>query len=243
MNKITVWDLPIRVFHWVFSISLSMALIIAFFVDDDSSLFPYHMLFGLTAGFLLVIRVVIGLFGARYSRFRGLMFPPGETIAYMMKSLMGGARRYVGHNPGTAAVALIMFGLAIGLVWTGLTMTSDASEELHGVLAYMMVAAIVAHLLGMLLHTLHHRENVMMSMVSGKKDGEMIAALPSSQRLAGVLTLLVCSLWIAALFRGYDAANAVVTIPGIGAVSLGEGESKQEHEGSHEDGNEVEDDD
>jgi len=90
MNKITVWDFPIRVFHWLFSISLSLALIIAFFIDDDNSLFPYHMLFGLTAGFLLVIRIVIGLIGARYSRFRGLVFPPGESIEYIIKSMAGG---------------------------------------------------------------------------------------------------------------------------------------------------------
>lgn len=70
-----------------------------------------------------------------------------------------------------------------------------------------------------------------------------MAALPSSQRVAGVLTLLVCSLWIATLFRGYDAANAMVTVPGIGSVSLSEGESEQEQEESHEDGDEEEDDD
>jgi cytochrome b len=238
MNKIVVWDFPIRVFHWAFSICLTLALIISLAVDHESPLFQYHMLLGLTAGFLLVIRLVIGLVGARYSRFRGLLFSPVETIGYLAKSLTGRARRYVGHNPGTAAIALLMFGLVAGLVWTGLNMTTEGSEEIHVLLAYVMLAAVLAHVLGMFLHARHHRENIFASMITGKKEGEKSAELPSTQRLAGMVTLLVCALWTALLFRGYDAGNSTVTIPGVGPVSLGEVESEQEQEGSRGEGEE-----
>jgi len=241
MTKSIVWDFPLRVFHWMFTISMSISMVLAFGVDDDSILFPYHMLFGLIAGFLLLLRIVIGLVGARYSRLRGLLFSPVETVRYMGQSLVGRTRRYVGHNPGTAAVALVMFGLTVGLVWTGLNMPDGSSEDLHEVLAYGMLAAVGAHLAGMILHTIHHRENIALGMITGEKDVDPGMGLQSSQPVAGVFALICCLLFSAMLFRGYDAAASTVNIPGFGMVRLGEAED--EGESSSEDDDSEEEDD
>jgi len=242
MSKITVWDIPIRIFHWAFTICLTLALMISFLFDDDSSLFQYHMLFGLAAGFLLVIRLVIGVFGARYSRLSGLFFSPLETLHYIKGTIFGGAPRYIGHNPGTAFVALVMFILVGGLIWTGLWMASDFSEDAHELLAYGMIAMIVAHLLGLLLHTIRHRENIAISIITGKKEGDNDAKLKSPQLIAGIFTLLIFALWTGFLFRSYDPAASTVTIPGLGQVSLGDSDD----ESNDDEGNkayENEDDD
>jgi len=35
MNKVLVWDIPTRIFHWAFAASLSAAIIVGLLVDDD----------------------------------------------------------------------------------------------------------------------------------------------------------------------------------------------------------------
>ncbi len=243
MANVLVWDFPLRVFHWMFAISLSLALILAFGVDDDSVLFQYHMLFGMIAGSLLLLRIVIGFLGARYARFSGLMFSPGETVRYAIQSVFGRSHRYVGHNPGTAVVALAMFAIIIGLVWTGLNMSDGSSEDVHEVLAYGMMVAIGAHFTGMILHTFRHRENIAMGMITGKKDVDDSMRLPSAQPFAGIVSILVAAFWAAVLFRGFDASVPSVAIHGLGSVQLGEHEERHEADTDHDGERGEEDDD
>ena len=63
MNKILVWDIPTRLFHWAFAASLTAAIGIGFLVDDDQPLFQWHMVFGIGGLFLLAVRVVMGVAG------------------------------------------------------------------------------------------------------------------------------------------------------------------------------------
>ena len=69
MNRILVWDIPTRLFHWAFAGSIAGALGIAFLVDDDSPLFQMHMLLGIVALFLLVPRLLLGLAGSAMPAF------------------------------------------------------------------------------------------------------------------------------------------------------------------------------
>ena len=239
MGKTLIWDIPVRVFHWAFSCCLSLALIIAFTVDEDLALFQWHMLFGLMAAFLLVVRVFVGFVGGRYARLSGLFFRPSETINYLIESVTGKARRYAGHNPGAAAAALVMFTLVFGLVWTGLSMsTSEASEDLHAALAYGLLAAIGMHIAGLLLHTIQHRENIAMSMVTGRKEAPDTAALSSSKPLAGFATAMAVALCVGLLFKGYDTSTSSIDVPVFGQLILGESEHSRGNEdfrGGHED--------
>ncbi len=85
MGKILVWDIPIRIFHWAFAGSISAAIAIGFLVDDDQPLFQIHMLLGIVALFLLIIRLVIGFVGTRYSRFSSYPVHPREVMSYMIR--------------------------------------------------------------------------------------------------------------------------------------------------------------
>ena len=106
-----------------------------------------------------------------------------------------------------------MFVLVIALIWTGLTTQYELMEELHPILAHVLTAAIVAHLSGILLHTSRQKENIAMSIISGKKDGPEEAGLKGQQLIAGVLAALVVAFWFVSLFSGYDSATSRVRIP------------------------------
>ena len=183
MNKIRIWVLPIRLFHWTFAGSLTAALAIGFLVDDDSPLFQFHALVGLVAAFSLVVRLGLGLVGSKYNRFTAFPVRPGEAAGYFCGVLTGKARRYLAHNPGGAIAALLMFAVVPLLVVTGAGGFGEAGEELHEGLAIALLALIGAHLAGLVWHTLRHREPIALSMVTGRKDGPEAASLPSAQPL------------------------------------------------------------
>ena len=69
--RVLVWDLPVRLLHFVLAVSVVAAVGLALACDDDHPLFVYHAWFGLLAGGALGLRLVIGLVGSRHARFAG----------------------------------------------------------------------------------------------------------------------------------------------------------------------------
>jgi cytochrome b len=102
MTKILVWDIPARLFHWAFSASLAAAMAFGFLVDKKQPLFQWRMLLGIVALALLVVRVVLGIVGSRYSRFGSFPLRPREVISYLVSAAVAKTRRYAGNNPRSA---------------------------------------------------------------------------------------------------------------------------------------------
>ena len=234
MKKILIWDIPTRLFHWAFAASLTASLAIAFLIDDDSPLFQLHMLFGLIAAFLLLVRIVLGLIGSRHARFANFPVRPTEIVGYFVGVLTGKARTYAGNNPGSAMAALAMFALVPLLVFTGIGTGGEAFEDIHEVLAYLLLGVICAHLLGLIVHTIRHRENIAAAMITGRKIVSPEEALTSAHPVWGLVLLLTGAVWIVALFNNHDAQAATVRIPVIGTVlQLGENEGEENDNKEH----------
>jgi len=234
-DRILVWDVPTRVFHWLLTAALVAALSIALVVDDDSSVFRFHMLLGLIAGFLVILRLLWGVVGSRYARFGSFLFGPEALFGYLQGALRGGGERTVGHNPGSAYAIYAMLLLTLGLGATGLLRTSgEAFEELHEIMAYLMLSVIVAHILGVVWHTIRHRENIALSMIDGRKAGDPSQAIRSSHLLVGVALLAVSAWWTFAIFSGYDARAGQLRLPVLDrTIRLGE---HREEGDSHREG-------
>jgi cytochrome b len=236
MKPILVWDIPARLFHWAFAASLSAAIGIGFLVDDDAPLFQMHMLFGIVAIFLLAVRLVMGIAGSRYSRFSSFPVNPREVIGYLMSAAVSKTKLYAGNNPGSAVAALLMFLLVPALFISGIGYGGEEVEELHEVFAWALLAVIVMHLAGLAWHTMRHRENISLAMVTGKKSGKEEDAISSSHAVWGVIIAIVSGAWIAALFAAHNANTATVKLPGLGVtLQLGENEGNEGDE--HEDDN------
>lgn len=232
MNKILVWDIPARLFHWAFAGSLTAAIAIGFLVDDDAPLFQLHMLFGIVALFLLGVRVVMGIAGSRYSRFTSFPVHPREVIGYMISAAFAKTKLYAGNNPGSAVAAVLMFLLVPALFISGIGTGGESLEELHEAFAWALLVVIVMHLAGLAWHTIRHRENISLAMVTGKKSGKAEDAISSSHAVWGVVIAIVAGVWIAALFAAHNASTATVKLPGIGVtLQLGENEGGKGKQG------------
>ncbi len=232
MKRITIWDYPVRVFHWAFVVCFFSALGFAEFASEHSRLFDFHMLLGLVLAPMVLLRILWGFLGTKHARFLSFPFQPKKLFEYLMSIVTLQGPRYVGHNPAASYAAIAMLTLSLGIVATGLLMqASEFFEEIHGALAYLMLAVIAAHVLGVILHVVRHKENIILSMFSGTKEGEDADAIGSSRPLVALVFVLLIAGWAVTLFRGYYQETQQVEIPVIGTtIQLGEGS-----EGHHDD--------
>jgi cytochrome b len=196
-QRMLVWDIPTRVFHWLLVVSFAGAFLTA----ESERYRDIHVVLGYTLLGLIAFRLVWGFAGSRYARFRSFLFKPGEIVAYVTSLLKAKPAHYVGHNPaGSVAVYLLLaLGIAIGI--SGVVVIQDiggdAWEELHEMASYAMLSVVGLHLVGVLASSLMHRENLVRSMITGVKSVEPKDAIRRSHGWLGVIMLvLVVGFWV-----------------------------------------------
>jgi len=178
-----VWDPLVRVFHW----TLVLAFTIAYVTEDE--FLDLHVFAGYVIAGLIGFRLVWGLIGTRHARFTDFVRRPSVVWAYMKSMLSGRPKRHLGHNPaGGAMVMALLLSLVLTVV-TGLAyygagefsgplaatlanagpFWADVLEESHEFLANLTVLLVVLHVAGVVFASLQHRENLVRSMINGRK--------------------------------------------------------------------------
>ncbi len=169
IRRILVWDAPTRVFHWLQALSFGAAYLTAF----SERLRNYHVALGYILLGLLVFRLLWGFIGTRYARFRSFLFNPKEIVAYLLTMGKGKPVHYLGHNPAGSVSVWLLLALGIFIGVTGvLALQDDASDvvvDMHGVATNIMLGVILLHLIGVLMSSILHRENLVRSMFTGFK--------------------------------------------------------------------------
>lgn len=170
--SIQVWDIPTRLFHWL----LALSFVGAFVTAESERTRDLHLLFGYTLFGLIGFRLLWGLVGTRYARFRSFLFSPAALRDYLASLLTRHPKHYLGHNPaGSLAVFLLLaLGVLVGI--TGWATYQDTGgewlEELHEGMANAMLAVVVVHIVGVVVSSLLHRENLVRAMITGRKQGD-----------------------------------------------------------------------
>jgi cytochrome b len=217
---------------------------VGLFVSDENPLFAVHGLLGLVIGLMVLFRIFWGLAGSKYARFGSSFFSPLELYSYVRDAIGGQTTRYASHNPGSGYVVFVMLFLLAGLVASGLLCQREGFEEVHGVFAYAILAVVLAHLAGVIVHTVKHKENITFSMVSGYKDGKASEGIPTARPLAGATFLLLTCHWTAGLFSNFDSQARQTTLPFIGTtIQLVEPEDTNKERRGGEHGHHEKDDD
>jgi len=170
IRRILVWDVPTRVFHWLQALAFWGAYLLAF----SERFRDYHDALGYILLGLLVFRLVWGFAGTRYARFSSFFFMPKEIIAYLISLAKGSSRHYLGHTPvGSVSIWLLM-SLGMFICVTGvMSLQDDASDlvvGLHGLATNVMLGVIALHLIGVVMSSILHRENLVRTMLTGYKS-------------------------------------------------------------------------
>jgi cytochrome b len=180
--KAPVWDLPIRLFHWV------LAGLIAFswwsVKNHETEL---HIWSGIAILTLLIFRLLWGLFGSSTARFANFVRGPAAVRDYLRDNA---SWRFAGHTPlGALSVVALLAAVAVqvglGLISVdedGLNEgplaqlvsleTSEAARDLHEQWFSVVLALIVLHVAAIIYYRLAEGKSLTKPMVTGRADLE-----------------------------------------------------------------------
>ena len=170
---IKVWDLLVRVLHWI----LVGGVLIAWITSESAE--PMAQRWHEWAGFMVLgaiaLRLFWGLVGSRHARFGQFVRGPGPTLGYARQTLHLSEPRHLGHNPLGAWMIVVLLSvglLAAGSGWLSITDRFWGEEwlaEWHERLADLLLGLAAIHVGGVLFASLRHRENLIGAMFSGRK--------------------------------------------------------------------------
>lgn len=211
MHSLRVWDLPTRVFHW----ALVVPLIAWLTGEDEEWIFVIHSFAGYGVIALVIFRLAWGVAGNRHARFWDFVRGPGRVWAHA-RALMGfSPPRFLGHNPLGGWMILALLGVA-AVSSSGLFVaedevqgplaslvshaTAEALEDVHEVLANLLIGLAAAPVVGVLLDWLLSGDNPVRAMVTGRKpvaDGETGGAAGNSRRwlALAILAAALVGVW------------------------------------------------
>ena len=168
-SEVNVWDPLVRIFHW----GLVAAFLVAWATGDEMKL--THVMTGYVVIGLVIFRILWGFVGARHARFADFMRGPGAVTNYLRDTAKLRAKRYLGHNPagGAMIIALLVMLSIIGA--TGYMMTTDTFwgvawvQAAHETAVNLTLGLVVLHILGVIVASYEHGENLVRAMITGRK--------------------------------------------------------------------------
>lgn len=234
MKDCQIYDLPTRLFHWVFASMFIMAFLIAKTVDDESIYFSYHMFAGFMLCFAVLLRLAWGFMGTQYALFSSFSLNPLQLFSYIKGVLSGSKEKWIGHNPASSWAAIIMMFLGLGLGVSGYFMTTGQNkeefEEVHELFAngFMIVAAM--HILGIIIHTISHRDMIGFTMIHGcKSHVPNDKAISSTRPFVALIFLMMLVLFGAFLNLNFNKQSGTLNIFGT-SLQLGENEENEDED-------------
>ena len=169
-EDILVWPWVIRGMHWTWFLCMGGA----WWTRDWTG--PTHANLGYCALALVALRVLLGFQSRfRYVRFEQFVRSWRQTWHYVQDLRSRTAPRYIGHNPlgGWMVLALLTTVAWLGLTgWLG---TTDYLwgyawvVQLHAALAWTLWGLIAIHITGVVFTSFSHQENLVLSMITGRK--------------------------------------------------------------------------
>jgi cytochrome b len=178
---IKVWDLPLRIFHWL----LVAGFFIAYLTEDE--LLNVHVWAGYLVLALIIFRLIWGFISNNENaRFANFLCSPAKSLVYLKDVIALKANRYLGHNPaGAAMIAMLIVSLlmtvASGLIvyaadqnlgpLAGMVNISNEKfwEEAHEIAANSTLVLVFVHVAGVVFESVIHRESLVKAMLSGYK--------------------------------------------------------------------------
>jgi cytochrome b len=225
-KNVLIWDAPVRVFHWLMVLCFAGAYITA----ESETWRLVHVTLGYTMAGLVAFRLVWGLAGTPYARFASFVRGPKAVMAYVRSMLSGQPEHHIGHNPAGALAIVAMLALTVGIGATGWATYNDIAGEwvakVHELAANTMLLVVGVHIAGVVIASLLHKENLLRSMVTGRKLATPAQGIRSAWRTVAALMLVaVLGFW----YVQWQSAPAQNTVLGNALPQLQAGDG--DHDG------------
>ena len=121
MNKrsgyVFVWPIGTRIIHWMMALSFSAA----FFTSFYEPMLHDHVAFGFIFLTIIIYRIIWGLVGPEYARFKTFKLKPSQLKEYFVVKVTNRWRKIpAGHNPASSWFTIWALGVGFVIVVSGL---------------------------------------------------------------------------------------------------------------------------
>lgn len=179
MEKVRIWDLPVRLFHWAL-----VALFAFSWWSGENHEMEWHRKSGLAILALLLFRLFWGFAGSRTARFAEFLRGPGAVLKYVRTP--SGAQGD-GHNPLGGWSVLALLATLMTLAATGLFSvdvdgfesgplasyvsfeTGRVAAQIHELTFKGVVALVGLHLCAIAVYHFAMGRNLLGPMITGKR--------------------------------------------------------------------------
>lgn len=206
--KIRIWDLPLRLFHWL----LVMAVIGSFVsVKLGGNAMIWHGRFGYLVLALIAFRLIWGFVGTQHARFTQFIKSPKVILAYLKNPF-----ETLGHSPVGAVSVLVLITLFLAQALAGLFATDDIAFDgplakyvasawvelltsFHRWNEWVLIVLVATHIGAILYYKYAKRINLTSAMITGDKELADTAMAPliqddSKVRLKAMAILIAIAL-------------------------------------------------
>lgn len=198
-TKVLIWDVPVRLFHW-----LLVGLLGFSWWSGSQHLIDWHRLSGFTILALLLFRLYWGVVGSPTARFRHFVRGPRAVVAH----LRAAGESAPGHTPIGGWSVVAMLATLAAMVLAGLfAVDVDGLEsgpladyvsfdqgrlaaEIHHWIFNALLALVALHVLAITFYLLHRRKNLIGPMITGRGRASGTSAAPTAERGWAVKALL-----------------------------------------------------
>jgi cytochrome b len=190
VTQLSVWDPLIRIIHWL----LAAAVFVDWFTDEPLWMHTWVGYFALT---LVALRVAWGFVGPENARFASFVCGPRSVFDYLSGLVRFSSKRYLGHSPAGGAMIVALMIMIAATAGTGMAnLAADRGEgplasviakverpprvqgqrrppllmkQVHETVANVTLIFVLLHVLGVVLASFAHRENLVLAMLTGRK--------------------------------------------------------------------------
>jgi cytochrome b len=215
-EKIRVWDLPVRLFHW----TLVVLMVVSYFTGRwGGDWMKFHFWSGYAILTLILFRIAWGFVGSTTARFSNFVKGPSVGIAHLRELLSRHAPRDVGHNAIGGLMVVALLAAVLAQVTAGLfsadtdtgTVTGplahlvadkwiDKATAFHAYWVNILLILVGLHVVAAFAYLLWKKQNLILAMISGRKPlgdtvppGAPPPALTFAPTRLAVSVLIVCA--------------------------------------------------
>jgi len=206
-GEVRVWDLGLRLFHWLLVAGIATALLTGFFAPEWW--LSVHVWAGYGIAGLALFRIVWGFAGPGPARFANFPVSPRQVLTHIRHIWGGNPLHFAGHNPLGALMVFGLIGVIALILLSGMVglggqenlgflagfvpyRQGAAALELHEVLSFVLLAMIGLHVSGVAAESLLSRSNLVRAMITGRKPAHDFAdhgVLAPASMVKGALVL------------------------------------------------------
>lgn len=220
-GDVLVWDLPLRITHWLLVVAVAGAWI-THYVGTQA--FAWHQRFGYAVLVLVLFRIAWGIVGTRHARFAAFVRGPAAIAAYLRGRAV---QSTPGHNPLGALSVVAMLLLLLLQAATGLFANDEIANtgpfygwvshslsnrltSLHHENSEWLLVLIGLHLVAVAFYVRFRRQPLLRAMLTGRKPASSVepsqAVGGSRLGLAIVIVVLLCGALAVAIRAAPEAS-------------------------------------